>query len=290
MKKKFIKAQNLTNAEGSSSVLGKRRLDNLDVQTNDTTDETKSASASNHGSYTKGNSEMVQYSDNKSNYIFVGSNSESNTVGTINIKQKSKEGNYVYVNTDPDTIKLNLEQDSDKNNQLIINPKDSNNKNVPENKNNANVDVPQNKENANVDIPTKSQNDKHNKYENNKYESSTHNDATFVDISRPEVVNVSGTQYNNTENIDDKLNKLLALFKPENKTKNNSKNESKDDNSKSGGSGLSGSGPITGNDSGNESSSAGPSNFRTFLDKTLIILINITTSILDTINDILTIM
>jgi len=69
-------------------------------------------------------------------------------------------------------------------------------------------------------------------------------------------------------------------------TNKRSKKDGDDDNEGSG-SATSGS---SGNDTSGPTNSAGPSNFRSIFDQTVIILITITTSILDAVNEILTLM
>lgn len=253
MKKYISNTHNPTNTDDLNSVLGKRRLDASYEQTNKrfkendhnegsetttnewsgfhTTDHTSSADPSNQESNRNSSSDKSESSDNESNFISVG----NNTASTINIKQKSKQNNYIIIHTNPDTtIKLNIQQNSDKNNYLIIDPKDPKDKNIPENK-----------DKINIDKPITSQQDCY--YENNTqhdchYENSTHNDRVVINTAQN--VNFGGTQYNNTQNIEDKLNEALTILRFIDKTKKDSKIESKDDISKSGGSGLSSSGPI----------------------------------------------
>jgi hypothetical protein len=218
---------------------------------------------------TKTKNPINAYTDPDSDLLVIGINNAT----TVNIRQNSKESNYIVMHTDRDTsIRMNIEQDSPKN-YLIINPKD-----------------PFYKKNVNIDKPTRSNEDSKDKTENNKYENSTHNDASNVHIVKPETVHVSGTEYNNSDDIEEELNKALTFVKPKNNTKNASKNEPKDDDSDSESGGCALNGSVSGNDPEIGNNSAGPSNFRTFIDKTFIILINITTSILDSVNDIITIL
>ena len=205
-------------------------------------------------------------SSNKPNYFYV----RDTTVDTINIKQKSKNDNFIIMHTKPDTtININIEQNSDKNNYIIINPIDSENKDIPQNNGRS----------------VKKGDTHHNTYVN-----STHNDG--LDTANVIMYNKDITLEDDATEIQSEVNKALTSLKqiPRYETKNEPKNEPKDDDGKSGGNGLSGSGSISGSDSGNESSSAGPSNFKTFLDNTFIILINFTASLLDTINEIFTLM
>jgi len=158
---------------------------------------------------------------------------------------------------------------------------------------------------------------------NNKYESNLKNNNNKYENSSQSIEENHNNKYDNVTNFivnnnqtilhnDETKNELKDEIKNElkdeiknelkdeiknelkdeilNELKDEIKNEPKDNNGKSGGNGLSGSGSISGNDLGNDSSSAGPSNFRSFFDNTFIILINITASILDTINEILTLM
>jgi len=208
-------------------------------------------------------------SSNEPNYIYVG----SNTVDTINIKQKSKKDNFIIMHTKPDTtININIEQKSNKNNYVIINPVNSDNKDIPQN----------------IGTTTRNGDTHDNKYDNYKSTTTMYNDRndnqTIQEFNKCGDVNITNFSINNFKDEDDNLNELKHDLK------NDSKNEPKDDNGKSGGNGLSGSGSIPGGDSDNDSSSAGPSNFRSFLDQTIIILITIITSILDAINDIFTLM
>lgn len=283
MKKHITKIQNFINTYSLSSVLGKRRLNDSDEQTNkrfkkndnnegselctgkwlgfDTTDHTNSANPSNHESESDENSssDKSEFSDNKSNNIYVG----NNIVNTINIKQKSKKDNFIIIHTDPDTTKINIKQDSGKNNYLIIDPFDAKNYNKPVNDHSVNYNKPTTINNYRYEYNNSTHNDNTtiNSY---NYNNSTHKgESGAIGISYPKNVNLTGTHYVQSSITEHKPNEAPTELKeklPDN-TKNDSKIEPKYDNSKSGGSALSGSGFISGGDTGNESNSAGPYNF-----------------------------
>ena len=191
------------------------------------------------------------------------------TIKNVNAKKKNWLFCFYIPIAQNTTININIEQNSDKNNYIIINPIDSENKDIPQNNGRS----------------VKKGDTHHNTYVN-----STHNDG--LDTANVIMYNKDITLEDDATEIQNEVNKALTSLKqiPRYETKNEPKNEPKDDDGKSGGNGLSGSGSISGSDSGNESSSAGPSNFKTFLDNTFIILINFTASLLDTINEIFTLM